>query len=101
VYDILYFCGWRVFQVACDANPDDPEALRAVDLLFETALISSGFTVSAFTSTFVNQKVTLLARKPRFLQTHECNTFNHVPVQNLVLLVVGLQTAALTGTRTK
>lgn len=38
-----------VMQVACEANPDDPEALRAVDLLFETALISSGFTVSAFT----------------------------------------------------
>jgi hypothetical protein len=57
VYNIVYLCGWCVLQVACDASPDDPEALRAVDLLFETALISSGFTVSAFTSTVVNQKV--------------------------------------------
>jgi heat shock protein 90kDa beta len=33
-------------QVACRNNPDDPEALKAVDILFETAMISSGFTVS-------------------------------------------------------
>ncbi|OAY83150.1 Heat shock protein 90-6, mitochondrial [Ananas comosus] len=31
-------------SVASKTCPDDPEALRAVDLLFETALISSGFT---------------------------------------------------------
>ncbi|KRZ63837.1 Endoplasmin -like protein, partial [Trichinella papuae] len=31
-------------NVACRTSPDDPEALRAIDLLFDTALISSGFT---------------------------------------------------------
>jgi heat shock protein beta len=31
-------------NVACGNNPDDPEALKAVDILFETAMISSGFT---------------------------------------------------------
>ncbi|XP_072990409.1 heat shock protein 90-6, mitochondrial [Typha latifolia] len=31
-------------NAACRTCPDDSEALRAVDLLFETALISSGFT---------------------------------------------------------
>ncbi|XP_008800616.2 heat shock protein 90-6, mitochondrial [Phoenix dactylifera] len=31
-------------NVACRTCPDDPEALRAIDLLFDTALISSGFT---------------------------------------------------------
>ncbi|TVU50013.1 hypothetical protein EJB05_01364 [Eragrostis curvula] len=30
-------------NVACRSNPDDPEALKAVDILFETAMISSGF----------------------------------------------------------
>ena len=27
-------------------NPDDEDALRAIDLLYDTALVSSGFTVS-------------------------------------------------------
>ncbi|KAL5206320.1 hypothetical protein ABZP36_034529 [Zizania latifolia] len=31
-------------NAACRSNPDDPEALKAVDILFETAMISSGFT---------------------------------------------------------
>ncbi|KAL6643964.1 hypothetical protein ACP70R_018730 [Stipagrostis hirtigluma subsp. patula] len=31
-------------NVACKNNPDDPEALKALDILFETAMISSGFT---------------------------------------------------------
>ncbi|EEE53305.1 hypothetical protein OsJ_36277 [Oryza sativa Japonica Group] len=31
-------------NAACRANPDDPEALKAVDILFETSMISSGFT---------------------------------------------------------
>ncbi|KAJ1265535.1 hypothetical protein BS78_08G082900 [Paspalum vaginatum] len=31
-------------NVACRNNPDDPEALKALDVLFETAMISSGFT---------------------------------------------------------
>lgn len=31
-------------NVACRNNPDDPEALKALDILFETAMISSGFT---------------------------------------------------------
>ena len=32
-------------QAACRNNPDDPEALKALDVLFETAMISSGFSV--------------------------------------------------------
>ena len=32
-------------QVACRNNPDDPEAVKALDVLFETAMISSGFSV--------------------------------------------------------
>ncbi|CAL9101943.1 unnamed protein product [Musa textilis] len=31
-------------NVACRSRPDDPEAQKAVDLLYDTALISSGFT---------------------------------------------------------
>ncbi|XP_026448044.1 heat shock protein 90-6, mitochondrial-like isoform X2 [Papaver somniferum] len=31
-------------SVACKSSPDDQEALRAIDLLYNTALISSGFT---------------------------------------------------------
>ncbi|KAJ0987885.1 hypothetical protein J5N97_006241 [Dioscorea zingiberensis] len=31
-------------NVACRTCPDDPEAQRAIDLLYDTALISSGFT---------------------------------------------------------
>jgi len=34
------------FQAACKTNPDDQEALRAIDLLYDAALVSSGFTVS-------------------------------------------------------
>ncbi|CAL4891985.1 unnamed protein product [Urochloa decumbens] len=34
----------KSLNVACRNNPDDPEALRALDVLFETAMISSGFT---------------------------------------------------------
>lgn len=33
-------------QIACKNYPDDPEAQRAIDLLYDTALMSSGFTVS-------------------------------------------------------
>ncbi|XP_010657447.1 heat shock protein 90-6, mitochondrial isoform X1 [Vitis vinifera] len=48
--------GRRVFEInpehpiiknlnaACKSGPDDEEALRAIDLLYDTALISSGFT---------------------------------------------------------
>lgn len=32
-------------QVAYNTSPDNSEAQRAIDLLFDTALISSGFTV--------------------------------------------------------
>uniref|UniRef100_A0A5B7BH53 Putative heat shock protein 83 isoform X1 n=1 Tax=Davidia involucrata TaxID=16924 RepID=A0A5B7BH53_DAVIN len=51
-----YMRGRRVFEinpehpiiknlnVACTSSPDDEEALRAIDLLYDTALISSGFT---------------------------------------------------------
>lgn len=40
-------------QEACRSNPDDPEAQRAIDLLYNTALISSGFTVSSFLNCYV------------------------------------------------
>jgi len=33
-------------QAACKSSGDDEEALKAIDLLYDTALISSGFTVS-------------------------------------------------------
>lgn len=33
-------------QAACGSNPDDEDALRAIDLLYDAALVSSGFTVS-------------------------------------------------------
>ncbi|KXG23570.1 heat shock protein 90-6, mitochondrial [Sorghum bicolor] len=33
----------KALNVACRNNPDDPEALKALDVLFETAMISSGF----------------------------------------------------------
>ena len=53
---ILLFLGHKHFllvlmnfflgmQAACRNNPDDPEALKALDVLFETAMISSGFSV--------------------------------------------------------
>ncbi|KAF3786209.1 Heat shock protein 90-6 [Nymphaea thermarum] len=31
-------------NVACRSSPDNPEALRAIDLLYDAALVSSGFT---------------------------------------------------------
>ncbi|CAN6356289.1 unnamed protein product [Urochloa humidicola] len=34
----------KSLNVACRSNPDDPEALKVLDVLFETAMISSGFT---------------------------------------------------------
>ncbi|KAF8391665.1 hypothetical protein HHK36_023972 [Tetracentron sinense] len=51
-----YMRGRRVFEInpnhpiiknlnaACNSGPDDEDALRAIDLLYDTALISSGFT---------------------------------------------------------
>jgi hypothetical protein len=33
-------------QVAYGSNPNDDDALRAIDLLYDTALVSSGYTVS-------------------------------------------------------
>jgi len=41
---VMYSIG--KFQAACKTNPDDQEALRAIDLLYDAALVSSGFTVS-------------------------------------------------------
>jgi hypothetical protein len=38
----IFFLG---MQAACRNNPDDPEALKALDVLFETAMISSGLSV--------------------------------------------------------
>ncbi|KAI8552153.1 hypothetical protein RHMOL_Rhmol06G0243200 [Rhododendron molle] len=34
----------RTLNAACKSSPNDEEALRAIDLLYDTALISSGFT---------------------------------------------------------
>ncbi|KAL8506941.1 hypothetical protein ACS0TY_017721 [Phlomoides rotata] len=34
----------KSLSAACKSNPNDEEALRAIDLLYDTALISSGFT---------------------------------------------------------
>ncbi|KAL7142388.1 hypothetical protein ABFS83_08G119800 [Erythranthe nasuta] len=34
----------RTLNVACKSSPNDEEALRVIDLLYDTALISSGFT---------------------------------------------------------
>ncbi|KAI5683125.1 hypothetical protein M9H77_04353 [Catharanthus roseus] len=34
----------QTLNAACKSNPDDEEALRAIDLLFDTASVSSGFT---------------------------------------------------------
>ncbi|XAR68180.1 hypothetical protein NMG60_11003220 [Bertholletia excelsa] len=34
----------KTLNAACKSNADDEEALRAIDLLYDTALISSGFT---------------------------------------------------------
>ena len=36
------------FQAACKTNPDDEDALRAIELLYDAALVSSGFTVSSY-----------------------------------------------------
>lgn len=33
-------------QAAYRSNPDDEDALRAIDLMYDAALVSSGFTVS-------------------------------------------------------
>lgn len=33
-------------QAVCNSNPNDEDALRAIDLLYDAALVSSGFTVS-------------------------------------------------------
>lgn len=34
------------FQAAFQSSPDDEDALRAIDLLYDAALVSSGYTVS-------------------------------------------------------
>jgi heat shock protein beta len=39
-------------QAACKNAPDSSDAKRAVDLLYDTALISSGFTVRMRTDIF-------------------------------------------------
>lgn len=37
--------GLLLFQAACKNAPDSTDAKRAVDLLYDTALIASGFSV--------------------------------------------------------
>lgn len=49
--DVSLDCSFLSFwifemQIACKNYPDDPEAQGAIDLLYDTALMSSGFTVS-------------------------------------------------------
>lgn len=41
-------------QNAYKNSPHDEEALRAIDLLYDTALVSSGFTVSYYLSSTLN-----------------------------------------------
>jgi len=36
-----------IMQAVCQSGQEDEEALRAIDLLYDAALISSGFTVSS------------------------------------------------------
>lgn len=51
-----------VLQTAAKSNPNDEDALRAIDLLYDTALVSSGFTVSSCSlcfNFFLFLKVTL------------------------------------------
>ena len=35
-----------ILQAACKSNPNDEDAQKAIDLLYDAALVSSGFTVS-------------------------------------------------------
>lgn len=46
---MMFLLSFWIFemQIACKNYPDDPEAQRAIDLLYDTALMSSGFTVSS------------------------------------------------------
>ncbi|XP_021630847.1 heat shock protein 90-6, mitochondrial isoform X1 [Manihot esculenta] len=60
VSSLEFMRGRRVFEInpehaiikslheACRINPDDEDALKAIDLLYDAALVSSGFTVSTF-----------------------------------------------------
>lgn len=43
-------------QAAFKSNPDDEDALRAIDLLYDAALVSSGYTVSFF-SLFSSRRI--------------------------------------------
>lgn len=58
------------FQDAFKTNPDDEDALRAIDLLYDAALVSSGFTVNSW------------------LHISECHLSFHCEILNLYLLVV-------------
>lgn len=53
-----FYMIWWILQAACKSSPNDEEALRAIDLLYDTALISSGFTVSSLSNNdfFPNRK---------------------------------------------
>lgn len=54
-------------QAACRNNPDDPEALKVLDVLFETAMISSGFTVSILLfSTTLTMLRNIMSENPCF-----------------------------------
>ena len=43
----FYFNSW--LQAALSSSPDDEDAMKAIDLLYDTALVSSGYTVSSHT----------------------------------------------------
>lgn len=44
--NVLFVSQLQMLQEASKNSPDDEEALRAIDLLYDAALVSSGFTVS-------------------------------------------------------
>lgn len=47
-------------QAACKNSPDDEDAFRAIDLLYDAALVSSGFTVSTHGPPISNTQIILV-----------------------------------------
>ncbi|KAK4386350.1 Heat shock protein 90-6, mitochondrial, partial [Sesamum angolense] len=47
----------KTLNAVCKSNPNDEEALRAIDLLYDTALISSGFTQQVNPTSYVPETV--------------------------------------------
>ena len=57
----MFDFGCFILQAACKLEPDSSEARRAVDLLYDTALISSGFSVSANQRSFYRVSCSLIS----------------------------------------